>query len=112
MGRSLSAHHGSLRRVGRSIVQLRQGEENKGPPKFKQMQIPTRDNFAVWSVDHKLITLSRNQRGALVRALAMNDREGAEEDQALDVVDDLAQRRRRNRQDRFNRDGANDTAKR
>jgi len=34
------------------------------------MQISTRDNFAVWSVDHKLITLSRNNRGALVRALA------------------------------------------
>ncbi len=43
---------------------------NKSPPKYKQMQISTRDNFATWSVDHKLITLSRNQRGGLVRALA------------------------------------------
>jgi hypothetical protein len=43
---------------------------NKSPPKYKQMQIATRDNFGLWSVDHKLITLSRNQRGALVRALA------------------------------------------
>lgn len=42
----------------------------KGPPKYKQMQISTRDNFALWSVDHKLVTLSRNNRGALVRALA------------------------------------------
>lgn len=45
-------------------------KSNKGPPKYKRMQIYTRDNFAVWSVDHKLITLSRNQKGALVRALA------------------------------------------
>ncbi len=43
---------------------------NKSPPKYKQMQIGVRDNFATWSVDHKLITLSRNQRGGLVRALA------------------------------------------
>jgi len=42
---------------------------NKSPPKYKQMQIGTRDNFATWSVDHKLITLSRNDRGALTRAL-------------------------------------------
>lgn len=42
---------------------------NKSPPKYKQMQVLTRDNFALWSVDHKLITLSRNDRGALVRAL-------------------------------------------
>lgn len=44
-------------------------KQNKGPAKYKQMQVQTSDNFAVWSVDHKLITLSRNQRGALVRAL-------------------------------------------
>lgn len=42
---------------------------NKSPPKYAQMAITTRDNFALWSVDHKLITLSRNNRGALVRAL-------------------------------------------
>jgi hypothetical protein len=45
-------------------------QTGKSPPKYKQMQILTRDNFALWSVDHKLITLSRNNRGALVRALA------------------------------------------
>ncbi len=45
-------------------------QSGKSPPKYKQMQILTRDNFALWSVDHKLITLSRNDRGALVRALA------------------------------------------
>ncbi len=42
---------------------------NKSPPKYKQMQVGTKDLFGLWSVDHKLITLSRNQRGALVRAL-------------------------------------------
>jgi hypothetical protein len=47
-------------------------QNRKSPPKYKQMQIASRDNFALWSVDHKLITLSRNQRGALVRALAEN----------------------------------------
>jgi len=47
-------------------------QANKGPPKYKKMQVDTSDNFALWSVDHKLITLSRNQRGALVRALAEN----------------------------------------
>ena len=48
------------------------GKANKGPPKFKKMQVDTNDNFVLWSVDHKLIALTRNQRGALVRALAEN----------------------------------------
>lgn len=56
---------------GRSAT-FAKAQANKAPPKYKRMQIPTRDNFALWSVDHKLITLSRNQRGALVRALAEN----------------------------------------
>lgn len=42
---------------------------NKGTSTFKRMQIETADNFALWSVDNKLITLSRNQKGALMRAL-------------------------------------------
>lgn len=42
---------------------------NKSPPKYLQMQVGVRDNFATWSVDHKLITLSRTDRGALTRAL-------------------------------------------
>ena len=46
-----------------------EAKANKSPPKYAQMQVAVRDNFATWSVDHKLITLSRNQRGALVRAL-------------------------------------------
>lgn len=42
---------------------------NKGPSTFKRMQLETADNFALWSVDNKLITLTRNQRGALMKAL-------------------------------------------
>ncbi len=56
---------------GRSAT-FADAQSNKAPPKYKQMQIESRDNFALWSVDHKLIVLSRNQRGALVRALAEN----------------------------------------
>lgn len=44
-------------------------KRNKGPSNFEKFQIETADNFALWSVDNKLITLSRNQRGALMRAL-------------------------------------------
>lgn len=53
---------------GRS-AKFDKAKQNKSPPKYKQMQIPTRDNFALWSVDHKLIVLSRDQKGALVKAL-------------------------------------------
>jgi hypothetical protein len=42
---------------------------NKGASTFKKMTIETKDNFALWSVDNKLITLTRNQRGALMKAL-------------------------------------------
>lgn len=44
-------------------------QENRSESTFKRMQIEVADNFAVWSVDNKLITLTRNQRGALMRAL-------------------------------------------
>lgn len=43
--------------------------EDRGPNKYAQMEVETSDIFATWSVDNKLITLSRNQKGALVRAL-------------------------------------------
>ena len=43
---------------------------NKGPPKYLQMEVQVRDNFATWSVDHKLIALSRSDTGALKRAMA------------------------------------------
>jgi hypothetical protein len=46
----------------------------KSPSKYKKAQLETADNFAVWSIDHKLITLSRNNRGALVRALDASTR--------------------------------------
>jgi len=57
--------------TGRSAT-FANAQANKGPPKYKKMTLETADNFAIWSVDHKLITLSRSQRGALVRALAEN----------------------------------------
>lgn len=63
----ITVHYGGMN--GRS-AKFADAQAAKSPPKYKQMQIPTRDNFAIWSVDHKLIVLSRNQRGALVRALA------------------------------------------
>lgn len=44
-------------------------KRNKSPAKHKKMQVETRDNFALWSVDNKLITLTRSNRGSLVRAL-------------------------------------------
>jgi hypothetical protein len=57
--------------AGRS-ADFGKAQANKSPPKYKKMQIETKDNFALWSVDHKLITLTRSQRGSLVRALAEN----------------------------------------
>lgn len=37
--------------------------------KYAAMEIETADLFALWSVDNKLITLSRDQKGSLVRYL-------------------------------------------
>jgi hypothetical protein len=54
--------------AGRSAT-FGDAKANKSPVSYLQMQIGVRDNFATWSVDHKLITLSRSDRGALVRAL-------------------------------------------
>ena len=54
--------------AGRSAT-FGDAKANKSPTTYLQMQVGVRDNFATWSVDHKLITLSRNDRGALVRAL-------------------------------------------
>lgn len=56
---------------GRSAT-FSDAQANKSPPKYKVMQIPTRDNYGLWSIDHKLIVLSRSQKGSLVRALAEN----------------------------------------
>jgi hypothetical protein len=54
--------------AGRSAT-FGDAKANKSPQTYLQMQVGVRDNFATWSVDHKLITLSRSDRGALVRAL-------------------------------------------
>lgn len=54
---------------GGHSTQFGTAKANKGPSTFKKMQIETSDNFSLWSVDNKLITLSRNQKGALMRAL-------------------------------------------
>lgn len=44
-------------------------KKNKRAATFDKMTITTSDNFAIWSVDNKLITLTRDQKGSLVRAL-------------------------------------------
>lgn len=44
-------------------------KSTKGATKVLRMNVETADNFALWSVDHKLIALSRNEKGAVVRAL-------------------------------------------
>ncbi len=54
--------------AGRSTI-FGYAKANKSPVSYLQMAIGVRDNFATWSVDHKLITLSRSDRGALARAL-------------------------------------------
>lgn len=56
---------------GRSAT-FADAQSGKSPGKYKKMQIESRDNYALWSIDHKLITLTRSQRGSLVRALAEN----------------------------------------
>ena len=53
---------------GRS-AKFGKAKANKKAASFHKMQIETSDNFALWSVDNKLITLTRSQRGSLVRAL-------------------------------------------
>lgn len=57
--------------AGRSHT-FSEAQNAKSPTKFAQMNVAVRENYALWSVDHMLITLSRNSRGALVRALANN----------------------------------------
>ncbi len=39
------------------------------PSRVSKMTITTNDYFVIWSVDHKLIQLSRNDTGAVMRAL-------------------------------------------
>ena len=44
-------------------------QENRGPSTYRRMFVEVADNYAVWSVDKKFISLSRNQKGSLKRAL-------------------------------------------
>lgn len=44
-------------------------KKNKRVAKYAQMEVETADLFSLWSVDNKLITLSRDQKGSLVRYL-------------------------------------------
>jgi hypothetical protein len=53
---------------GRS-ANFARAKANKQNSKKTKMHIETSDNFSIWSVDHKLITLSRNDKGAIVKAL-------------------------------------------
>jgi hypothetical protein len=42
---------------------------NRGPSKVTRFVTTTNDNYVIWSVDHKLIQLSRNDAGAVERVL-------------------------------------------
>ncbi len=42
---------------------------NRNPSSYGKMQVETHDEFVIWDVDHKLIALSRNDKGALIKAL-------------------------------------------
>ena len=53
---------------GRS-AKFANAKANKQASKKTKMSVETSDNFAVWSVDHKLIQQTRNDKGSLVRAL-------------------------------------------
>ncbi len=44
-------------------------KDNKRVSKHKAMEVETADMFALWSVDQKMITLTRDQKGSLVRML-------------------------------------------
>lgn len=55
---------------GTSVTsQFSTAKDNKRVNKYKAMQVQTADMFALWSVDQKLITLTRDQKGSLVRML-------------------------------------------
>lgn len=55
--------------AGRSAT-FTDANANKSPPKYLQMSIGVRDNYATWAVDNRLIMLSRTDQGSLKRALA------------------------------------------
>jgi hypothetical protein len=41
---------------------------NKRPAKLARFMVETADNFMLWSVDHKLLQLARNDKGAMANA--------------------------------------------
>lgn len=53
---------------GRSTV-FSTALSNRSPSKMTRMVVTTSDNYIIWSVDHKLIQLSRNDAGAVERVL-------------------------------------------
>ena len=53
---------------GRSAL-FANAKANKKASKFASMTITTADNFSLFSVDHKAIQLTRNDKGSLVQAL-------------------------------------------
>jgi hypothetical protein len=53
---------------GRS-TEFSRAKANKQASKKTKMSISTSDNFALWSVEHKIIVQTRNDKGALVKAL-------------------------------------------
>ena len=55
--------------AGRS-TRFDRAKVNKSPNKFSKMQVETADDYALWSVDNKLLTLSRSNKGSLLRELA------------------------------------------
>jgi len=44
-------------------------KDRRRASKFSAMEVETADLFTIWSVDNKLITLTRDQKGSLVRML-------------------------------------------
>lgn len=53
-------------------------KKNKRVNKYAQMEVETADLFALWSVDQKLMALSRSEKGALVRYIDESTTDAAE----------------------------------
>ena len=51
---------------------------NKKQSKVKKMTIFTADEYSLWSVDHKLARLSRNNKGAVIKALTQESKSAIE----------------------------------
>lgn len=53
---------------GRSANYAR-AQANTNRSKMSKMTITTSDNFSIWQVEHKLMVLSRNEKGSIVKAI-------------------------------------------